>query len=95
MINSQMKNYNYQAYSKKLNEYGQPILSETKGIIKMAINLSSQALDENSLYSDAQYIGLTFDAIDDKYVIEFGEEKLKVLYVNPFGRYKQVFLSRM
>lgn len=90
-----MKNYNYQTYSKRLNEYGQPVLSETKGTIKMAINLTSEAIDENSLYSGAQYIGLTFDAIDDKYVIEFGEEKLKVMYVNPFGRYKQVFLSRV
>lgn len=89
-----MKNYNYQIFGEN-NSYGQPALSETKGTIKMAINLTSQTLNENSLYSGTQYIGLTFDAIDETYVIEFGNEKLKVLYVNPNGRYKQAFLARM
>ena len=94
MISNQMKNYNYQVFGEN-NGYGQPALSETKGTIKMAINLTSQTLNENSLYSGAQYMGLTFDAIDDTYVIEFGNEKLKVLYVNPNGRYNQAFLVRM
>lgn len=94
MINTQMENYNYQTYGRN-NSYGQPALSDTKGTIKMAIYLTSQGIDENSLYSGAQYIGLTFDAIDEKYVIDFNNEKLKVLYVNPAGRYKQVFLARM
>lgn len=94
MISTQMKNYNYRTFEEN-NSYGQPALSETKGTIKMAINLTTQTLDESSLYSGAQYIGLTHEAIDSTYVIEFNKENLKVLYVNPNGRYKQVFLARM
>ena len=94
MISAQMKNYNYRTFEEN-NSYGQPALSDTKGTIKMAINLTTQTLNESSLYSGAQYLGLTNDAIDSTYVIEFNEENLKVLYVNPNGRYKQVFLARM
>lgn len=95
MISAQMKNYNYQTYG-ELNEYGQPQLSEVKGTIKMAINFSSEAIAENSLYSGAQFIGLTLNKnIDATYVIQYGNEKLKVLYVNPAGRFKQVFMARM
>ena len=62
----------------------------------MAINISSQATQDNILYKDCTYVGLTMDAnVDDTYVIEFGRERLKVLYVNPKGRYKQVFLKEM
>ena len=60
MINNQMKNYNYQTYG-ELNDYGQPQLSKVKGTIKMAINFSSETIAENSLYSEAQFIGLTLN----------------------------------
>ena len=95
MINAQMRNYNYYTFGEK-NSYGQPSLSEDiKGSVKMAIHLITEAIDENSFYSGANYIGLTFDTIDSTYVIQYGEEKLKVLTVNPQGRYKQVSLARM
>ena len=29
------------------------------------------------------------------FVIKYGDEMLKVLYVNPNGRYKQVFLGKI
>lgn len=94
MINSQMKLYNYFTFGVD-NGYGQPQLSQdVKGQIKMAINLSSQSVQENILYKDCSYVGLTHAEVDDTFVIEYGEEKLKVLYVNPMGRYKQVFLTR-
>ena len=95
MIRTRMKDYNYQTYGKK-NEYGQPGLSSEVGTIKMAIHFNTETIDENSLYSGAQYIGLTYDKeVNATYVIHYGDEKLKVLYVNPEGRYKQVFLARM
>lgn len=96
MINSQMKKYDYYIFGEK-NSYGQPKLSEdVKGSVKMAINLITEAIEENSFYSGANYIGLTFDkTIDSTYVIQYGEEKLKVLYVNRAGRYTQVSLARM
>lgn len=90
-----MRLYNYSTTG-SIDEYGQEVIdNEVKGQVKMAINLTSQSIQDNINYKDAQYIGLTHAAIDDTYIIHFGEERLKVLYVNPFGRYKQVFLQEI
>lgn len=96
MINAQMRNYDYFIFGEN-NAYGQPSLSEDKkGTVKMAIHLITEAIDENSFYSGANYVGLTHDsAINSTYVIQYGEERLKVLTVNPHGRLKQVSLARM
>lgn len=93
MINADMRLYDYYTYGED-NGYGQPTLSASpQGKIKMAVNISSQSVQDNINYKDCQYVGLTLSPIDDTYVIQYGEEKLKVLYVNPKGRYKQVFLA--
>lgn len=94
MINAQMKNYNYFTIGER-DAYGQATQSdEVKGFVKMSINIISQSITENINYKDATYLGLTFDKnIDDTYVIQYDDVKLKVLYVNPIGRYKQVFLA--
>ena len=91
-----MREYNYFTFGAE-NEYGQPqISSEPVGQIKMCLNLTSQSIQDNINYKDAQYIGLTYDKnVDDTYVIELGKERLKVLYVNPFGRLKQVFMAQV
>lgn len=93
MINADMKKYDYFVYGSK-DEYGQPQLSKEKqGSVKMAININSQNTVDNILYKDATYIGLTKQEVKDTYVIQYGDTRLKVLYVNPFGRYKQVFMK--
>lgn len=91
-----MRTYNYFTFGDD-NGYGQPTLSDVPhGTIKMAINITSQSTQDNILYKDGSYIGLTFDnSVNDTYVIQYGETKLKVLYVNPKGRYKQVFMGEM
>ena len=90
-----MRLYNYSTTG-SIDEYGQEVIdNEVKDQVKMAINLTSQSIQDNINYKDAQYIGLTHAAIDDTYIIHFGDERLKVLYVNPFGRYKQVFLQEI
>lgn len=95
MINANMRLYDYFTYGKE-NEYGQPQLSiEPVGQIKIAINLTSQSIQDNINYKDAQYVGLTYAKVDDSYVIQFGEELLKVLTVNPFGRLTQVFMTKI
>lgn len=96
MINTDMRKYEYFTYS-AIDEYGQPMISENPvGTTKMAIYITSQSIQDNILYEDAAYIGLTTDkGINNTYVIKYGEDKLKVLYVNPKGRYKQVFMARM
>lgn len=88
-----MQTYNYFTYGDD-DGYGQPALSASPvGQIKMAINITSQSIQDNINYSQAQYVGLTHANVDDTYVIEYGKERLKVLYVNPYGRIKQVFMS--
>ena len=95
MINANMRNYDYYLYG-ALDAYGQPQLStEVQGSIKMAINIASQSVQQNIIYNGAQYVGITHTELNDKYVIQYGDEKLKVLYVNPTGRFIQVFLARM
>lgn len=95
MINN-MRSYDYFIYGAK-DAYGQDILApEAQGKIKMSINITSQSTQDNIKYKDCTYIGLTHDkAINDTYVIQYGNEKLKVLYINPNGRYKQIFMSEI
>ena len=95
MINTEMRFYDYYKYGED-NGYGMPQLSSAPvGQVKMAINITSQSIQDNILYKDCSYIGLTFANVDDTYVIEYGKSKLKVLYVNPQGRLNQVFLKEM
>lgn len=93
MINANMKTYNYFALGEE-NEYGQPQLStEPIGTIKMAIETTSQSVQDNILYTNASYIGFTHAFVDDSFVINYENKMLKVLYVNPRGRFKQVYLA--
>lgn len=95
MINATYRNYNYFTLGTK-DEYGQEIVSDTPvGTVKMAINLTSQSVQDNINYTGANYMGLTYAKVDDTYIIEFGEERLKVLYVNPLGRLNQVFMKKI
>lgn len=96
MIQAQMKRYPFYKYN-GLNSYGEPALNTSvpTGSIEMAINILSQATEESILYSDAEYIGLTRQEINDNYIIEYQGKKLKVKYVNELGRFKQVFLKGM
>ncbi len=99
MINTDMRFYDYYKLGEE-NEYGQPQLpsltSEPTGKILMYINLSSQAVTDNIKYSNCSYIGLTRrENVDDTYIIKYGNELLKVLYVNPKGRLTQVFLAEI
>lgn len=95
MINADMRNYDYYLYGEK-DSYGQDQISSTvQGSVKMAINTASQSVQDNILYSGATYTGITHANINDKYVIEYGDKKLKVQYVNPKGRFKQVFLAEV
>lgn len=89
------RQYNYFTIGTK-DEYGQDIVStEPVGKVMMAINLTSQSVQGNINYTDANYMGLTHAKVDDTYIIQYGEERLKVLYVNPTGRLNQVFMKKI
>lgn len=96
MIISGMKEYGYYLYGEE-NEYGQPTLSEEiNGTVKMSIYTSNKSVQDNINYENANYIGFTYADIDDKYVIQYGDEKLKVLYIVAAPRLmKQVFMGKM
>lgn len=90
-----MKEYNYSTLGSK-NEYGQEIETLAQDTVKLAIYSVSNTIGTNINYKDATYIALTHNkSINDTYIIHYGEEKLKVLYTIPSGRYTQVFLSEM
>lgn len=96
MINTKFRSYNFFTLGAK-DGYGQPVLNpEVEGTIRMAIYLTSQTVQDNINYQDCNYVGLTTDnTVNNKMVIEYGEEKLKVLYVNKEGRFNQAFLKKI
>ena len=96
MIAANMKTYDYFTFGEP-NAYGQPKLSaEPVGKVKLSIYTTSQSIQGNINYSSANYIGLTHDkSINDTYVIQYGDCRLKVLYVNKQGRFNQVFMAGM
>lgn len=95
MVNADMRTYDYYLYQDN-DAYAQPQLSkDVQGTIKMAIYTAAQSIKDSIAYTGTDYIGLTHDTVTDKYVIKYGDDKLKVLYVNPRGTWKQVYLSRM
>lgn len=96
MINADMRLYDYFTIGAN-NAYGQPQIptedSAPTGKIVMCIYTISQAIADNIKYSGANYIGLTKQDINDSYIISYQNKRLKVLYVNSVGRYKQVYLA--
>lgn len=98
MINAGMRIYNYFTLGAK-NAYGERVLpsadAQPVGTIKMNINISSQSVQDNINYQECNYVGLTHAEVDDTYIIQYGNERLKVLYINPKGRYKVVYLAKL
>jgi len=96
MINADMREYPFYLYG-SANAYGQPSLStDAQGVVKMAIYLTGQANQESIKYKGASYVGLTHNKnVTDSYVIAYGKERLKVLYVQPQGRFVHVYLGAM
>ena len=99
MINSRMSTYDYYLIGDD-NGYGQCTLIRDdnaeplkQGEVKIAISTLTKAVTDDIRYSDASYIGLTTETPKDTYVIQYGDELLKVQYVIPGGRYNQVFLG--
>lgn len=95
MISAEMKEYTFSTLG-ELDEYGQPQTTDNVGSIKMAIYLYTQNVTDSIKYKDCSYIGFTNDkTIADNYIVNYGNEKLKVLYVNPVGRFRQVYMKEM
>ena len=101
MINTSMREYEYFQYNAEPNSYGQQTLikdengqPKVQGTVKMAIFLTTQAVKDSIAYHEAQFCAQTLDKrVDDTFVIQYGNKRLKVLFAAPGGRYRQVFLN--
>ena len=99
MIINKMRLYDYWLIT--VNEdYQQEVLpdaaTEPTGQVKLSIYPTSTGTQDNILYANCSYVGLTFDAeIDEKYIIQYGKERLKVMYIQPNGRFKQVYMKKV
>lgn len=102
MIARDMQHYSYGAYGDP-GAYGQPTIIRDdsgapviQGSTDMAIYITSQSIQDNVNYKDCAYVGLTNDnTLNDSLVILYGDELLKVEYINPHGRLNQVFLKKI
>lgn len=95
MIYRDMRTYGFTMLG-TADEYGQMTLDGgMTGTIRMAVYVASQAVSDSVLYSEAQYIGLTRDDVTDRHVIDYDGKRLKVLYVQTKGNFKQAFLAVM
>ena len=98
MINARMKLHKYYTLG-EVDAYGVPqipsIQDTPKGEIKIAINTFSVNNYTDIKFRDCTYIGLTLAEVQDNYVIRYGDVLLKVLYINPDGRFKQVYLKEI
>ena len=94
MIQSNMKLYNYYTLG-ELDDYGtNQVSKQIKGKVKLSIFLQTKQLSDNSIYKEAQFTALTNDKnINEKYLIEYNNMLLKVLYINDLGRYRQIYLG--
>ena len=60
-----------------------------------SVNLYKQNSFDDIRYQQAEYLILTKDKnITDKDTLVFNGQEYKVLYVNPFGRLNQVWVSK-
>lgn len=93
MILRDMRDYPYTMLG-AVDDYGQMTLDGgATGTIRMAVYVASQNIGDSILYREAQYVGMTKDDVTDRHVIHYNGEKLKVLYVQPKGVFKQVFMA--
>ncbi len=94
MLATQMREYTYTRLTDEVDEYGQPQTIEAEGSVKIAINFASEQITANNLYSNASYVGFTLNKeVDESYIIQYGDKKLKVTYSIPLGRYNQLFMA--
>jgi hypothetical protein len=77
------------------DEYGQDLNAPiSQSSITLTFGLYTHQQTDDIRYQDVEYTGLTVYDVADNQVIQIGDKKYKVLFVNPFGRMKQVFLKK-
>ena len=92
----------YQYWKVETNsEYAQEIIPPADaaplGTVKMAIFPTSTGTQDNILYANCAYVGFTFDTeMNDTYIIKYGKERLKVMYIQQKGNgTRQAYMKRV
>ena len=96
MINREWQTAIIASYTSGLDEYGQPVMGESKREVEMVVKLYQQSNTSDVRYTDVSTIGLTKDAlITDKDQVQVGNDTYKVLYVIPSPRLHQILMKRV
>ena len=94
MIAPKMRSYSCEILG-ALDEYAQPIAAASTDTVLISLSEVNHSNNDNVLYSDAEYIGFTFNRdLDDTYILITDKGRLKATYVNRDGRYNVVYLKR-
>lgn len=95
MYNRQLTTILVNSYS-GVDEYGDMLTTlDGSRTIQGSINIYSQSTTDDIRYQNAEYLILTKDKnISDQDRLLFNNQEYKVLYVNPFGRLNQVWVSK-
>lgn len=95
MYNRQLTTILVNSYS-GVDEYGDMLTTlDGSRTIQGSINIHSQSTTDDIRYQNAEYLILTKDKnISDQDRLLFNNQEYKVLYVNPFGRLNQVWVSK-
>lgn len=94
MIAPKMRSYSCEILG-ALDEYAQSIAAASTDTVLISLSEVNHSNNDNVLYSDAEYIGFTFNRdLDDTYILITDKGRLKVTYVNRDGRYNVVYLKR-
>ena len=93
MINRELVDATVETYG-GYDEYGQQLAEKTaERNITVAIGYYTHSATDDIRYQDVKYYGLTKDRnITDKDYIIVGENKYKVMFVNPTTRWTQLYL---
>lgn len=77
-----------------VDEYAQPTWDmESSQTIYLTFGLFSHSPVEDIRYQNVEYTGLTEDFCGEGDLLKIGEDFYRVLFVNPFGRIRQVFFA--
>lgn len=93
MINRELVKATVETYG-GLDEYGQELAElQNEREIMVAVGFYTHTATDDIRYQDVKYYGLTKDRnITDKDYLVVGENKYKVLFVNPTTRWTQLYL---
>lgn len=76
-----------------IDEYGQEGINPINQTpIEITFGIYKHQPTEDIRFQNVEYVGLTKASVNDSQAIKIGDKEYKIQFVNPFGRYKEVFM---